>query len=132
MGICFLIACASEFFNTQRLIGGKLKTEASIVSITMESYGSTKLYEVFVEYEVDNRRYTNQLNTYSSNMDEGDTVPIRYSPENPNFIAYAKNEFLSFWIFLVLGIIASAISVNAFKAYRRIQKEQMVNPKGKK
>ena len=31
-------------------------------------------------------------------------VPIRYLPEDPNKIAYAKNEFFLFWFFLIGGV----------------------------
>ncbi len=61
-----------------------VETAASIVEITQPEEDSLlKKNEVFVEYIVDGETYRDELGYYEEDMIEGQTVMVKYDPEDP-------------------------------------------------
>lgn len=93
-------------------INGGAKTQATIVDIEAyyDSDGDLN-HRVYVTYTVDGTVYNERLDTYTSSMRVGDTVPIRYMPDNPSNIAYAKFNFLFPVIFILCGVLVLVLSI---------------------
>jgi hypothetical protein len=113
-GICFIIGSIYNYQHTTYLINNGEITEATITSIINDRSGEDVQTKVFVEYVINGIRYTNELGTYISGMKEGQIVPIRYLPENPNIILYSKYEYVLFWIFLCIGSFSIIIGLIVF------------------
>jgi hypothetical protein len=98
--------------DVDEFIENGVKIDATIIAIETRGKGEDQHTDVFVKYEIDGVEYEAELNRYSSNkMKVGQTVPIRYAPDDPNIIAYADDEYVGFRVFVVGGIIAISISV---------------------
>ena len=70
--------------------------------------GSTDA-DVYVEYTVNGKKYSNELGEYMSSFTEGAAIEIYYNPQNPDEIFSASMFFPV--VFIVVGGILSLISV---------------------
>lgn len=61
-------------------------------------------YEVTVRYAVDGKEYTEKLGYHEDGMKEGQTIEIRYNPENPADIVEASSTFST--VMFIVGPIA--------------------------
>lgn len=97
-----------------------VETDAVIVRIDRD-YGFDREedeHTVYVEYTVGQTVYTERLGYYSSGMDVGDVISIRYMPDNPGEIAYTgMRAVLLPCICCALGIVF--LGIGAFFALRR-------------
>lgn len=97
-----------------------VKADAVIVRIDSDYDFDREKYEheVYVEYAVGQTVYTERLGYYSSGMDVGDVISIRYMPENPGEIAYTGMRAVILpCICCALGIVF--LGIGAFFALRR-------------
>lgn len=122
VSLCFIISSIFIYSSTSKSIKNTVKTEAIIVSIINDNFGESRIYHVFIEYRVDNKKYNNELNTYKSNMEEGDSISIRYQIDNPNSIIYAKNDYLFFWSFFSIGLITLFAWYYNLRSYRKLKR----------
>lgn len=105
VGSYFTRVRADDFMNNG------IKIDATIVSIVTSGLGEDEHSNAFVTYEVNGIIYKTELDRYSDEMQEGQTIPIRYMPDNPNKIAYGKNEYFESWMFIMASAICIAVSV---------------------
>lgn len=79
VGGAFFISSNNKFKETA------VQTQAEIIDIDRhyDSDGETS-YTVYVEFEVDGKKYEGPLGYYSSGMYVGDKTDIYYNPLNPN------------------------------------------------
>lgn len=109
VGIMFLIVSVFLYIKTNNFINNGEETTGTIVSLTKEGKKGNEVYNVTVEYIIDNIKYNNELNYYDSRMYEGQTISIRFLSNNPNKIMYGDNEFNLFWIIFGCGIGVSLL-----------------------
>ena len=119
VGIGSIIGSFFIYSNTDNFIKNGILVDAKIYSIEYHGKDEDASYVCYVEYTIDGTLYQNQLDRYNSNMREGQTIQIRYLPNNPNKIAYAKNEYIGFWASLIGGIVAVLISAFSFFLFSR-------------
>ncbi|MDD4000263.1 MAG: DUF3592 domain-containing protein [Bacilli bacterium] len=119
--IVFIFSSIFIFFETKNTFEDSGVTEAKIISIKSEGSGEEKMYEVLVEYSVNNQKYQNRINFYKSSFKKGDIISIRYNTQNPNNIIYAENIYFLPICFLAIGLIAFVISALAFKKYKELR-----------
>ena len=62
---------------------GFVKTTASITDVRMDSTGESTIYYPTVEYTVDGKTYTSELDTGSGSYRIGQTLSVLYNPDNP-------------------------------------------------
>ncbi|MBQ7522805.1 MAG: DUF3592 domain-containing protein [Clostridia bacterium] len=65
--------------------------------------------DVYVEYMVNGKKYSNELGEYVASFTEGATIEIYYNPQNPDEIFSASMVFPI--VFIVAGGIMCLISV---------------------
>jgi len=91
------------------------ETQAVISHIASEydaTDGSTD-YTVYVTYTVDGKEYTDiPLDSYHAGMNEGDTVAIKYNPNNPSEIITAGS--LTKLIMIGFGVLVILVGVVLF------------------
>ena len=119
IGIVILIS----FFKAQKTQTGE--TTATIIRLDSEvetevdSDGferSTQMYYPVIEYTVDNQKYETRLpdsgTSNSTEYKEGQTVEIKYNPNNPNEISKkgSKGGLIAGIFFIVVGIIVGIAS----------------------
>lgn len=93
-------------------VNGGTKTQATIVDI--ESYYDSDgdlNHRVYVTYEVDGTVYGGRLDTYTSSMRVGNTVPVYYMTDNPTEFTYAKLNFLFPVIFILCGVLVLMLAI---------------------
>ena len=108
--LCLAVGIASALETTYFMNNGKT-AQAVIQSIHIEGFDEYTTYTIWVEYTVDGVAYSNELQgAFSSDMEVGQSVPIRYLSENPNKIYHdGENKFLMSWIWGAFGL-ASTVS----------------------
>jgi len=120
IGVILFAVAGFLYYRARAFIRNGVLTTAVIVSIdatgtSTDSDGNeTTDYSALVEYTADGTVYRNYLDTYSSSMRVGQTVPIRYLPNDPNKIQYAKNEYMAVWLLGGFGAAAVAVSALMF------------------
>ncbi|MCL1900782.1 MAG: DUF3592 domain-containing protein [Firmicutes bacterium] len=106
IGIGFLIPSVFFYKDADYLVKNGILTDATIIEIITIRSGDDENKNAIVEYFVNGQKYVNNLGFYSKSMRVGQTVQIRYLPENPNRIIRIKTglEFVLFLSFSSLGI----------------------------
>ena len=89
--VCLIVMCGLFVFVGFRERGKKqnyVKTDAVIQRIesNFDAADDSTNHTVFVSYSVDGKSYENELGEYKATFSEGQTVSIRYNPDNPNDI----------------------------------------------
>lgn len=93
-------------------VNGGTKTQATIVDIeTYRDSDGDLNHRVYVTYTVDGSVYGGRLDTYTSSMRVGNTVPIYYMTDNPTVFTYAKFNFLFPVIFILCGVLVLVLAV---------------------
>ncbi|MGM9645871.1 MAG: DUF3592 domain-containing protein [Eubacteriales bacterium] len=93
-------------------VNGGTKTQATIVDIETyyDSNGDLN-HRVYVTYDVDGTVYSGILDTYTSSMRAGKTIPVYYMTDNPSEFTYAKLNFLFPVIFILCGVLVLVFSI---------------------
>ena len=115
-----LFVCSS-MFNTEN----KIYTTAIITDIVSytDSNGDTS-YDVFVEYEVDGKKYESELNMYSITFSEGKEIEIFYDKDNPNKIGSNSSNIMML-MFPLFGLIFMIIGIAGI--YVRSRRKKLIN-----
>lgn len=106
-----LIAFVAGIYLTFFQGSGFVKSEATIVSIEESEFSTedNRQYDVTVRYTVDGKEYTGPLGNYSPSYKVGDSVKIKYNPENP---ADMHGDMPGFSIYvMVIGFVLFAGSI---------------------
>lgn len=94
-----------------------------------DSDGDTS-YDVFVSYIVDDKKYIEELNSYSSSYREGKEIEVYYDKNNPNKVRTNGFEF-GFLIFSGLGLIFVVIGISGIvKGILKKKKEKELKQTG--
>jgi len=119
IGVFYSRARANDFINNG------VKIDATIFLIEITGAGEDTRGHAYVIYTINGMTYRTELNRYSSKMYEGQVVPIRYMPNNPNIIAYAENEYLGVILCIVASVVlllvAAVLLIVTFVLKNRIQ-----------
>lgn len=112
VGIIFLIVGLTISAHNKEFLKNSQQTNAVISQIEKEYYndsdGDRKTkHSVWVKYEINGKQYEELLDYYSSDMQEGDTIIINYSPDDPSeIITNMGSKILGFVIIPLGGIFA--------------------------
>ena len=101
LGILALIVGSASMVKRSKYI----EVEATITSIEEEynTYEDQFYYTTFVKYQADGREYEEEIGYHEPDFAEGQTIEIRYNPDNPAQIEAASLGFLLY--LLILGAI---------------------------
>ena len=77
--ICLAAGIYLTFFRSQ----GFMKTTGTIISLREDTSGDSSVYFPTVEYSVDGKTYTGELDTGSGSYKVGKTIPVLYDPNDP-------------------------------------------------
>lgn len=110
VGIIFLIVGITVSVHNNNFLKTAQQTNAVISQIEKEyyndSHGDRKArHSVRVKYEIDGKQYEELLNYYSSDMREGDTIIINYSPDDPSKIITNMGSKILGFVIITLGSI---------------------------
>ena len=78
-----VIALAAGVYLTFFRSQGFVKTTGTIVSLREDSSDDSSVYYPTVEYSVDGKTYTGELDTGSGSYKIGKTIPVLYDPNDP-------------------------------------------------
>ena len=78
-----VIALAAGIYLTFFRSQGFVKTTGTIVSLREDSSDDSTVYFPTVEYTVDGKTYTGELDTGSGSYKVGKTIPVLYDPNDP-------------------------------------------------
>ena len=80
--ICLVAGVYLTFFHSQ----GFVKTTGTIVAVREDSSDDGLIYYPTVEYIVDGKTYTGELDTGSGSYKVGKTIPVLYDPNDPTVV----------------------------------------------
>ena len=131
VGIIFLIVGITISVHNNNFLKTAQQTNAVISQIEKEYYndsdGERKTkHSVWVKYEIDGRQYEELLDYYSSDIHEGDTIIINYSPDDPSKIITNMGSKILGFVIIPLG------SVFALLGYILIMKKILSGQKRNK
>ena len=78
-----VIALAAGVYLTFFRSQGFVKTTGTIISLREDTSGDSSVYYPTVEYSVDGKTYTGELDTGSGSYKVGKTIPVLYDPNDP-------------------------------------------------
>ena len=102
-----VVLCVSTFVQK-----GKIETKGVITNIEsyLDSDGDTH-YDVYVSYDVNGRKYTSELSSYSSSFYEGKEINIYYLESNPSKIGSPTMDLLLL-LFPGIGLICILVGLS--------------------
>lgn len=111
IGIFFVGAGIFVKISYDNFLKTAVKTTATITSIgaSHDNDGDVN-HSVIVEFVVDGKTYSGELNYYSSSMRIGREETIYYNPENPNDFRSKGGSFL-IWLFIFIGGLFAGIGI---------------------
>ncbi len=113
--IVLLVGVYMTFFQSR----GFVKTTASITDVRRDNIGESSVYYPTVEYTVDGKTYTTELDTGSGSYRIGQTISVLYDPDNPS----VAHDGSGFGLYLMIaGAVILAVIV--FSAIREKQSRQ--------
>lgn len=130
VGIIFLIVGITISVHNNKFLKNAQQTNAVISQIEKEyyndSHGDRKTrHSVWVKYEIDGRQYEELLDYYSSDMREGDTIIINYSPDDPSKIITNMGSKILGFVIIPLGSIFALLGLILFM--KKIHSDQKRN-----
>lgn len=113
--IVLIVGVYMTFFQSR----GFVKTTASITDVRRDSTGESSVYYPTVEYTVDGKTYTTELDTGSGSYRIGQTIFVLYDPNNPS----AAHDGGGFGLYLIIaGAVILAVII--FSAIKEKQSQQ--------
>lgn len=113
--IVLIVGVYMTFFQSR----GFVKTTASITDVRRDSIGESSVYYPTVEYTVDGKTYTTELDTGSGSYRIGQTISVLYDPNNPS----AAHDGGGFGLYLIIaGAVILAVII--FSAIKEKQSQQ--------
>ena len=117
--ICLGAGIYVSFFQSR----GFVKATASITDVRMDSTGESMVYYPTVEYTVDGKTYTKELDTGSGSYLIGQVISVLYDPNNPSVV----HDGGGFGLYLMIaGAVILAVIV--FSAIREKRSRQPAIP----
>lgn len=116
VGIIFLIIGIAISVHNNNFLKNAQQTNAVISRVEKEYYkdsdGDRKTkHNVWVKYEINGKQYEELLDYYSSNMREGDTIIINYSPDDPSEIITNTGSKILDLVIIPLGSILAMLGL---------------------
>ena len=115
--ICLALGIYFTFFHSQ----GFVKTTGTIVAVREDSNDDGPVYYPTVEYSVDGKTYTGELDTGSGSFKVGKTIPVLYNPDDPTIV----HDGGGMGIYLVL-VSAAILAVIVVTTVREKQSQKQV------
>ena len=116
-GILAAIVLIAGVYMTFFQSRGFVKTTASITDVRMDSTGESMIYYPTVEYTVDGKTYTTELDTGSRSYRIGQTLSVLYNPDNPT-IAHDGGS-IGLYLMIAGAVILAVIAFSAIKEKQR-------------
>jgi hypothetical protein len=86
---------------------------ASITDVRLDSTGESTIYYPTVEYTVDGKTYTTELDTGSGSYRIGQTLSVLYNPDNPA-VAHDGGS-IGLYLMIAGAVILAVIAFSAIK-----------------
>lgn len=112
-GILAAIVLITGVYMTFFQSRGFVKTTASITDVRMDSAGESTIYYPTVEYTVDGKTYTTELDTGSRSYRIGQTLSVLYNPDNPA-VAHDGGS-IGLYLMIAGAVILTVIAFSAIK-----------------
>ena len=112
-GILATIVLIAGVYMTFFQSRGFVKTTASITDVRMDSTGESMIYYPTVEYTVDGKTYTTELDTGSRSYRIGQTLSVLYNPDNPT-VAHDGGS-IGVYLMIAGAVILAVIAFSAIK-----------------
>ena len=112
-GILAAIVLITGVYMTFFQSRGFVKTTASITDVRMDSTGESTIYYPTVEYTVDGKTYTTELDTGSGSYRIGQTLSVLYNPDNPA-VAHDGGS-IGLYLMIAGAVILAVIAFSAIK-----------------
>ena len=116
-GILAAIVLITGVYMTFFQSRGFVKTTASITDVRMDSTGESTIYYPTVEYTVDGKTYTSELDTGSGSYRIGQTLSVLYNPDNPA-VAHDGGS-IGLYLMIAGAVILAVIAFSAIKEKQR-------------
>ena len=116
-GILAAIVLITGVYMTFFQSRGFVKTTASITDVRMDSTGESMIYYPTVEYTVDGKTYTTELDTGSRSYRIGQTLSVLYNPDNPA-VAHDGGS-IGLYLMIAGAVILAVIAFSAIKEKQR-------------
>ena len=120
-GILAVIVLIVGIYMTFFQSSGFVKTTASITDVRMDNNGESTFYYPTVEYTVDEKTYTTELDTGSGSYRMGQMITVLYDPNNPSVV----HDGSGFGLYLIIAgaVILAVIIFSAIKESRARNKK---------
>ena len=112
-GILAAIVLTAGVYMTFFQSRGFVKTMASITDVRLDSTGESTIYYPTVEYTVDGKTYTTELDTGSGSYRIGQTLSVLYNPDNPA-VAHDGGS-IGLYLMIAGAVILAVITFSAIK-----------------
>ena len=107
--ICLVAGIYITFFQSR----GFIKTTGTIVALREDTVDDSAVYYPTVEYSVDGKTYTGELNTGSGSYKVGKTITVLYDPSNPGVVHSGGG--IGLYFIVVSAVILAVIVVSTVK-----------------
>lgn len=115
LGVILLISAFAQLLQNRSYAACSGKTEAAVENKTSRLVKGGRVYELYVKYTVDGAQYEKWVGSKADEFDdiqEGQTVDIRYKPKNPKncarpFQLATKNVK----VVGILGAVSAAVGI---------------------
>lgn len=87
-------------------------SQVDVTTTFDEDNTPTEEHTVYVKYTVNGKEYNEILSGSSNSMKEGDTLTVRYNPENPSEVTASTVK--SATMLIVIGAIVCVIGLGSF------------------
>lgn len=117
---CIAAGVYLNFFHSR----GFVKTTAAIIDLRVESGGEPESGDVYfptVEYTVDGRTYTGELDQGGASYRVGQTIPVLYDPNDPGVVHSGSRGFGVY--ILIVGVVILAIVILSAVREKKSQKQ---------
>ena len=125
-----VIALAAGIYTAFFESSGFVKTTATIIDIE-RNYGSGDEADTLtptVEYTVDGKTYTGQLNQSSDSYKVGKTIPVLYDPNDPGVVH--GDSRMGFYFIVVGVVILAVIAVSTVKEKKALAQAKELRETG--
>lgn len=112
-GILAAIVLTAGVYMTFFPSRGFVKTMASITDVRLDSTGESTIYYPTVEYTVDGKTYTTELDTGSGSYRIEQTLSVLYNPDNPA-VAHDGGS-IGLYLMIAGAVILAVIAFSAIK-----------------
>jgi len=122
--ICLAAGIYLTFFHSR----GFVKTTGTIVSLREDSSDNSAVYFPTVEYSVDGKTYTGELDTSSGSYKVGRTISILYDPNNPAVVHGGGG--IGVYLMAVSAVILAAViwsGVQKRQGLKQLEEENVLH-----